>query len=448
MPPAPSVPPRSSPALSPPVPSAALSAPRQVTAVTVPAGHAAPLPDVDPTAGDWAGTLGNWTGRIAWSVVLPAIALTLMGIYAITTAKPAYGRKQWVWFAVSWVGFAIAVMPHHRRLARLAYVGFAACLVLLVVVLKTAPRGGAHRWIDIGLASLQPSELAKIAFVVALAEWLRFRENYRNFSGLAVPFALALVPMGLIVIEPDLGTTLLFLPTLFAMLYAAGARRKHLLGIVLMGILAMPVFWHVLRDYQRTRIAVLCRQLPDGVRDGIRNTFKLPDDHLLFGAGGMDWRFRTGDGHHLVMSLELIREGRLWGDEEDDPADMGVGRLPENHTDFVFAVWARDTGFLGSALMLATFGWLVWGGLRVGRMTPDPFGRLLAVGIATMIAFQMLVNVGMTVGMAPITGITLPFVSYGGSSLVTSYVMLGLLVNVGMRRPFLLSRPAFEFNEE
>lgn len=390
--------------------------------------------------------LARYFNGFAWSVFLPALALTIMGITAISSAKPGYGRKQWVWLLVGLAGFVAASLPHYRRLARLAYVGFGLCIVLLLVVMKTPPRGGAHRWIDIGPGSLQPSELTKLAFIIVMAEYLRFRENYRQFTGLVVPFLLALVPMGLIVVEPDLGTSLLFLPTLFAMLYAAGARRKHLIGIVLMGIVSLPIFWTVMRDYQRMRVAVLCRQLPEGLRNGVRHTFKLPEDHILFGVGGSDYRFRTQEGHHLHASLDLIRRGDWLGDEEDS-TQAGMSKLPENHTDFVFAVWAWDTGFLGNLLLLGTFVALIYAGLRVGMTTPDPFGRLLAVGVISMLAVQTLVNVGMTVGLMPITGITLPFMSYGGSSLLSSYIALGLLVNVSRRRPFLLSRPSFEFDE-
>lgn len=385
----------------------------------------------------------------AWGVVLPAVALTMMGLYAIGAAKPEYAKKQLFFLTVGLGVFVAVSIPQYRRLARWAYVVLAVCLVLLAITMFMPARNGARRWIFLAGWQLQPSELTKLAFIVAMAEYLRFRENHRTFVGLAAPFALTLLPMGMILIEPDLGTSLLFLPTLFAMLFAAGARRKHLIGIVVMGVLALPLFWTVMRDYQRMRVAVLLRQLPDGVREKVRSTFRLPDDHLLFGAGGMDYRFRTGDGHHLVVSLETLREGEVFGVDDDDPAvRSGLNRLPENHTDFIFAVWGRQTGFVGSLFLLGTFLTLVYFGLGVALGTPDPFGRLLAIGITTILAVQALVNVGMIVGLMPITGITLPFVSYGGTSLLSSYAALGLLVNVSRRRPFLLSRAAFEFGED
>jgi cell division protein FtsW (lipid II flippase) len=385
----------------------------------------------------------------AWGVVLPAVALTMMGLYSISAAKPEYAKKQLFFLAVGLGVFVAVSLPQYRRLARWAYLGLAVCLVLLAITMFMPARNGARRWIFLAGWQLQPSELTKLAFIVAMAEYLRFRENHRTFFGLAAPFALTLLPMGMILIEPDLGTSLLFPPTLFAMLFAAGARRKHLIGIVVMGVLALPLFWTVMRDYQRMRVAVLLRQLPDGVREKVRTTFRLPDDHLLFGAGGMDYRFRTGDGHHLVVSLETLREGEVFGVDDDDPAvRSGLNRLPENHTDFIFAVWGRQTGFVGSLLLLGTFLTLVYFGLGVAMGTPDPFGRLLAIGITTILAVQALVNVGMIVGLMPITGITLPFVSYGGTSLLSSYAALGLLVNVSRRRPFLLSRAAFEFGED
>lgn len=390
----------------------------------------------------------NYFRRFAWSIVLPAVALTVMGIWAIASAKPEYAKKQFLWLLLSLAGFVAVTVPHYRRVARWAYPFFGLCFVLLFIAMAMPARGGAHRWIDIGPMRLQPSELTKLGFIAALARYLCFRENYRGFAGLIMPFAMTLLPMGLIVVEPDLGTSLLFLPTLFAMLFAAGARRKHLIGIVLMGVAAMPLFWTVMRDYQKTRVAVLTRQIPDEARGKVRALFRLPEDHVLFGSAGSDFRFRTNEGHHLVCSLETIRDGQLFGVDDDDPAQAHLTRLPENHTDFVFAVWAQQTGFLGCLLLLGTFLAMLWAGLRIAVTTPDPFGRLMAVGVSTILTVQMLVNIGMTVGLMPITGITLPFVSYGGSSLLSSYIALGVLVNISRRRPFLLSRKAFEFDDE
>jgi cell division protein FtsW (lipid II flippase) len=428
-----------------PKPEAVTTMSEQV--ITNPLDAAAPEPDSGLRNSDFG--LGNYFRRFPWGVVIPALMLTGMGLYAIHAAKPEYARKQLVWLGASLVAFLAVSLPHYRRLANWAYPCFGVCLVLLVIVLKSRPRGGAHRWIDLGPACLQPSELAKLAFIIALAEYLRFRENYRQFVGLAVPFLIALLPMGLIVIEPDLGTSLLFLPTLFAMLFAAGARRKHLIGIILMGVAAMPMFWMVMRDYQRMRVAVLMRQVPDAVRAPVRTALGLPEDHMLFGSASADRRFRSNEGHQLMMSLETIAAGGVAGDEEeDDPTKPAPPKLPENHTDFVFAMWARETGFVGGVALIATFLAMTWFGLSVGMSTPDPFGRLIAIGVAAMLAVQTIVNVGMTVGLMPITGITLPFLSYGGSSLVFSYAALGLLVNVSRRRPFLLTRRAFEFREE
>jgi len=383
----------------------------------------------------------------AWTVFIPAVALTLMGIYAIGSAKPEYAKKQFIWLVLWLAVFAAVSIPNYRRLARWSFVALGVCLVLLLITLFMPARGGARRWIFLGGFGLQPSELTKIAFIAALAEYLRYRENYRRFTGLLIPFLIAMIPMALILKEPDLGTSLLFLPTLYAMLFAAGAKKRHLIGIFVMAILALPVFWMLMRDYQKTRVAVLVRQFPEGLRTSIRTTLKLPDDHLLFGAAGADFRFRTNEGHQLTMSLETIREGQLFGDD-DGEVGTTLGSLPENHTDFVFAVWAKQTGFLGGLFLLAVFLFLLWAGLNVAMTTPDPFGRLMAVGITGLLATQLVVNVGMTIGLMPITGLTLPFVSYGGTSLLTSYIALGLLINISRRRPFLLSRRAFEFGED
>jgi cell division protein FtsW (lipid II flippase) len=286
-------------------------------------------------------------------------------------------------------------------------------------------RKGARRWISLGITDFQPSELAKIAYIVALATYLRTRKTYRRFAGLAVPFGLTLVPVGLILLEPDLGTALLFMPTLFAILIAAGARLRHLVLILVLGLAVAPLAYPVLRPHQKNRIKALYYQMR-GDKRHVQNIGYQGDRAMrLVGAGEV-----SGVGRRLAADL------------------VKYNSLPEEHNDMVFAVITCRWGFIGGLLTWGLFAVFIAGGLITAALCKDPFGRLVAVGITAILFAQMTINTAMTIGLLPITGMTLPFVSYGGSSLVTTWLMVGLLLNVGLRRPHYLARDSFDFDRE
>jgi len=383
-----------------------------------------------------------------WSIVVVVLILCLVGLSCIFAAEVGAARgqsalpkntiKQAVYILVGLLAMGLVFSMNYRHYGRYANLIFAVMLGLLVllVVARLVPLDpvipkirGACRWIRLPGFQFQPSEFMKIAFVMAMARYLRYRRNYRTFKGLVGPFALTLLPMFLILLEPDLGTVILLLPVLFAMLFAAGAKKKHLLVIMLLGAAAMPAFYFtVMQDYQKRRLLVLLRQSDDDPRWLMNEGYQLQHSKIALGSGGL-WG-------------ETFREGLLAGPY------VRHRFLPDRHNDFIFSMIGHQWGMAGCLVVLGCYAWLVVVGLEIAARTPDPFGRLLAVGMAVMIAAQALVNIGMTMGLMPITGLTLPFVSFGGSSLLTSFLAAAIFINVNQRRPIILAKKPFEFGDE
>ena len=363
-------------------------------------------------------------GTVGWIVVLAALALNVIGIVAIATTEPGFARKQALFLPLGLIVAAAVAVPDYRRLRRLVPGLSVLVLALLVFVLipfvptwLVRPYNGARRWINLGITDLQPSELAKVVWVLALAAWFRLRWNVRSLRGFALPFVVTAIPMGLILLEPDLGTALLFVPTLLALLLVAGAKISHLTILVLSGVLVMsavlftPVRGY-LKEHQQDRIEALLAQIEgdDRYRDDIG--YQGDRAMTLAGAGGA-----TGVGREHAATL------------------LRFNHLPEEHNDMIFAVVTCRWGLVGGAVVWSLYLVLAVGGFLVAAFARDLFGRLLATGLVTLLLAQMVINTGMTIGLLPITGMTLPFVSAGGSSLVTAWMMIGLILNVGLRRP-------------
>jgi cell division protein FtsW (lipid II flippase) len=233
---------------------------------------------------------------------------------------------------------------------------------------------------------------------------------------------MTLLPMALIYTEPNLGTCLLFLPVLFAMLFTAGARPRHLMAVILLAVCVTPVLWLGMSREQQSRISAMILQSDGG-----------PALH--------------DDGDHLHRSKRVIALGQLWGSELGQPLvdDPAAYYVPEARTDFVFCMIAERWGLVGCCATLCIYAILYARGLLIAAATRDPFGRLLAVGIVTLFATQTIINSAMTVGLMPITGITLPLLSYGGSSLATTCLALGLLINIGIHRGYEMRGQPFRF---
>lgn len=370
--------------------------------------------------------------NFGWVVVVAAMVLSIVGIIAIGTTEQGFATRQMVFLPVALLVAAGVACLHHRSARQVSWICYWLVIALLVFVLikgvpqwLVTPRNGARRWISLGLIDVQPSELAKIAWVLAIASWLRFRRNHRHLRGLLVPFLLTLLPIGLILLEPDLGTAMLFIPTLLAMLVVAGARLKHMMAIVLLGLVVAPLAYPVLRPHQKARIDAMVAQV-------------MGDD-----------RYADDIGFQGLRAMTVVGSGGVEGvGVEHAEALVQFNALPEDHNDMIFAVICCRWGLLGGAMIWMLFMALSLGGLLIASMSRDPFARIVAVGISTMIFLQMLINTGMTIGLFPITGMTLPLVSYGGSSLVTTWIMIGLLLGIALRRPRPLTPPSFEFDEE
>ena len=362
----------------------------------------------------------------AWLTVLASFALSLVGIYAIDIAeRPFTDRgvsgtaiRQGVFLFVGLSAMCVVLVPHYRLFRYVAWPGYLACIALLVFLLLpfvpesiVAPRNGARGWINLGVAAFQPAEVTKIAFVLTVAGYLRYRREHREFKGLIVPGLIAAVPVGLITIQPDLGSASLFVPSLFAMLLAAGARIRHLVLIVVVATLAAPAMWPVLQPHQKRRFIAIFEQIrgsDEGAQDINYQSFTA---QRLVGAGGL-----VGVSDTKARALTRYNQ------------------LPEAHNDMIFAVITLRFGLLGGAVTLLLY--MLWtvGALATAASCKDPLGRVLVVGLTLFVAVQAVINIGMTVGLLPIIGVTMPFVSYGGSSMLTSWLMTGLILNVGLRR--------------
>ena len=349
-----------------------------------------------------------------WLCIAAAMALSLVGASAIALSSPESATRQLVFLGLGVFAALLVAIPHPRHLRRIAWPFYILVLGMLVLLLLPGipdwlvrPRNGARRWISLVVTDLQPSELAKIGFILVLALYLRFRRSHRSLKGLVPVLLLALVPMALVLKEPDLGTAMLFLPTLFAVLVVAGARWRDLGMIMLLGLLGAACMAPMLRPHQVARIKALAAQVQG------------------------DTRYEDDIGYQGARSMTLIGSGGLHGHEEYEAAMLlKWNHLPERHNDMIFTVICTRWGALGAILVWGLYGLLAVGGLLTAGFSRDPYGKLVAVGITTIILAQMVVNSGMTLGLLPITGMTLPFVSYGGSSLVVTWIMVGLLVGI------------------
>ncbi len=402
--------------------------------------------------------------RLGWGLAIPVAFLILVGLACIhatdrdtapsalqqiddTTSAADRNRlaqihdaigprtTRQIFYAVSGVVLMfVTLVPSYQKVGRYTYIAYGVTIVLLILLvldryfdLPLIPvRNNSRRWIDFRIFSLQPSEFMKPILILTLARYLRFRSSYRRWRGLVVPFLLTIFPMVLILKQPDLGTMLMLLPVLFAMLFVAGARLRHLAIIIALGCVTMPIFFQLgMKDYQRDRIRVLFRQYDDDAAWHKDQGYQLRQSKIALGTGGL-----TGEGYGegvFVQYTEL---------------------LPEEHNDFIYAIIGHQWGLIGGVLVILAYCVIIVLGLEVALVTNDPFGRLLAVGVVVMIVVQALLNVCMTVGLAPITGMTLPFVSFGGSSMWANFIGLGLLVNVAQRRPMLIAHKPFEHRDD
>ena len=343
------------------------------------------------------------------------IAIFLIGILSVFSASHKADQslgdllaiRQLLWMGIGLLVILIVVRHSYFRLVDIAWPLYFISLFFLVIVLFTPARLGARRWIDLGGFNFQPSELAKISVILVLSRY--FSSNRIEFmpkTRLLEPFLIVGVPFLLILKEPDLGTGLILIPIFLAMLYLWGMPTRKLFLLMGAGLLASPVLFHFLKEYQRTRLLV----------------FMNPNLDPL------------GAGYTIIQSKIAIGSGGLFGKGFMGGTQTQLKFLPERHTDFIFGVIGEEGGFLASILVIGLFWMIIRRGYQITAQTPDRFGSQIACGITTMLAFQTFVNLGMTMGILPVVGVPLPLVSYGGTSVVMTLLAIGLLINIKMHR--------------
>lgn len=354
-----------------------------------------------------------------YTLLLLPILIFAAGLFFIYSASWREGRpldqslviRQTVWMGIALAVTYISLRFHYRILADIAWPLYIVSVLLLVFVLFMPPRLGAHRWIDLGLFNFQPSELAKLSVIVVLAAFLKeHRFMAARWMHVLAPFLIVGIPVLLILKEPDLGTSILFMPVLFSMVYVWGFRLRWIVFILLAAMIFSPLLYHQLHDYQKSRF-------------------------LIFLNPQMD---PLGAGYTIIQSKIAIGSGGLFGKGFLSGSQTQLEFLPEKHTDFIFSVIGEEGGFLGAMVVVLCYWIIAYKGFRIAHACNNRFGRLLATGITTLLSFQAVINMAMTIGLLPVVGMPLLLVSYGGSSLMVTMFLLGILINIGMRRdPFL-----------
>ncbi len=386
------------------------------------------------------------------TAVLAAMTIGITMIYSATfnwdlgTAGSVY-QKQIVWALLAIVAMVITMIIPLKLFYAFAYIIFGLAMVLLVLVLEL----GDRRWLNLGPIHIQPSELAKIAVVLALARYLSARNiEFRKLQTFVAPFLIVLIPGLLVFKQPDLGTALVFGAVLFPMLYWAGLKPVNIFFIISPGLslisafspwslgllyLVMAVVVFYVRPYLVTIIVLAAINLAVSIGAPYIWDNKLHDYQknriLTFLNPDTD---RLGSGYQVIQSKVAIGSGGMSGRGFLEGTQTKLSFLPEQHTDFVFSVVGEEFGFIGAITILMLFLFMVWRALQIATIVKSRFSSLVAIGLTSILVFHIFVNIGMTIGVMPVTGLPLPFLSYGGSWLIMSCVLIGFLLNLHARR--------------
>lgn len=352
-----------------------------------------------------------------WGLLALTLAIGAAGLVVLYSAVSAGAaepdvvlfQKQLLWYGAGIVVMILCFVFDYKQIEQYANFIYLASVGTLVAVMFFGKYvGGSRRWLALGPFSLQPSEMAKVAVIIVLA---RYYAKVINTEGLTlrdllIPVMLTAVPFVLVVRQPDLGTGMVIALIAGVMTLFTKIERKTLGCLVATFTLLVPLVWFFLRGYQKQRIL----------------TFLNPDRDPL------------GAGYHIIQSKIAIGSGMLTGKGFLRGTQNALSFLPEQHTDFIFSVLAEEWGLIGSLTVVILFLIIIAWGLSIAGRCRDPFGTILSVGVTAMIAWQAFINIGMVMGLMPVVGVTLPFVSYGGSSIITMMMGIGLLMNVSMRR--------------
>ncbi|MBZ0157107.1 MAG: rod shape-determining protein RodA [Alphaproteobacteria bacterium] len=354
-----------------------------------------------------------------WITLILITSLSLIGIMTIYSATRPLGGgehsdfylRQILWLNISIVALFIMVFFDYKWLYRFSYPLYALGLLLLVIVLFAGKTSmGAQRWIHLGFFSFQPSEFFRMLFIMGFSAYLTNGNPIQNGMSAKAIVLFALFPLALLIKQPDLGTAILLFSLFVTLTVVKGISRKIITIVLVIGLISVPfvghIFWEGLKDYQKNRLIA----------------FMDPDVDP------------AGIGYHINQSKISIGSGGVAGKGYLKGTQGPLRFLPEKHTDFIFAVFAEEWGFLGCAVLLCIYALLFLRGLDTAYKAKDEFGRLVAIGVTAMFFVYFCVNIGMTLGMMPVVGVPLPFVSYGGTALLSNYIAAGILMNIRTRR--------------
>jgi rod shape determining protein RodA len=361
----------------------------------------------------------RFRAAVDWPLIVVILALCTLGLlnlYSATRGVRHHAKfdTQVQWMIVGVIGFAVVTIVDYRALVRVAWIGLCTAIALLLVarVLGKPPVGDAthgitYRWLNIGGMGIQPSELAKLMVILVLARVFQDTEPASYAPRVLLGQLVVLViPIGLIAIQPDLGTAILLGLIVLSVGFLAMPSVWPMVHVTLAGLLAIPILWETMHEYQQKRILgfIDCGIAP------------------------------TKECWHTQQSIYAVGSGKIWGKGFLEGTQNQFNFVPEHWTDFPYSVWAEEWGFAGSVVLLAIFGFLLVWVLNVALSARDRIGAVICVGVAAMTFWHVVVNVAMVLGLAPVVGVTLPFVSYGGSSLVTFFLATGLVANVSLRK--------------
>ncbi len=351
-----------------------------------------------------------------WTLLALVLGICAIGIINIYSAVFSLNEKQIPLYLkqVQWVLLGsffmmVVFLIDYRVISEGAYVIYGISVALLVVVfLYGYTANGSQRWIALGSFSFQPSELMKLTIILALARYFDDHKSNEPYTlkELVIPFLMIMLPFLLILKQPDLGTALIIIIVFASIVFFIGVNWKSVAIVFAGGLMLMPLGWHFLKDYQRDRLI----------------TFLNPENDPL------------GTGYHIIQSMIAIGSGGILGKGFLKGSQTQLKFLPEQQTDFVFSVFAEEWGFIGALFLFILFMSLIFWGLKIALHSRDLLGTLIAFGITALISWEIFINAGMVLGILPVVGIPLPFLSYGGSAMIVLLTAIGLLMNVSVRR--------------
>ncbi len=353
------------------------------------------------------------TDNIDWGLIITTFAIIFIGLLCLYSSawvtNPEIFYKQIVWILVGTVVMALVFVVDYRMLMHSAWPLYGCVIITLVVVLIVGREiSGARRWLSLGPLGIQPSELAKIMVIIWMGYWGETRKHIRGygFRELVMPVFFMIVPVVLILAEPDLGTASIVAFIAMIMFLLLGIKRSTLIISSIVFVLTMPFAWLSLKEYQRLRILSFF----DPSRDPL------------------------GSGYHAMQSKIAVGSGGFIGKGFLEGTQTQLRFLPEHHTDFIFSVVAEEWGFMGSAVVIVLYLILITKIISMGTKAKDRFGSMLCFGIAGYFTLHIFINIAMAIGIFPVVGVPLPFISYGGSFMLMNFICIGLILNISWRR--------------